>query len=126
MNPISNLWPTPKNLTGYGRSFYRRVGRHLADLGILTDLDRESFVSMCGAFHLMQMSLDSVTDSGLNVPGSKHEIKKNPALTTYKNASDIFHRLSRRFYLTPLDRRGVELKRPEPVNEKARFFEPTS
>ena len=100
--------------------------RQLIGAGVLTDLDRECFISLCGAYHLMQISLDSVNASGVNVPGAKHEIKKNPALTTYKNASDIYHRLSRKFYLSPMDRAGVELKKPVKVNPKDKFFEPTS
>ena len=112
----------PKNLEGYAAEFYKRVGRQLISVEALTELDRESFISLCGAFHLMQMSLDSVNSSGVNVRGSQHEIKKNPALTTYKNASDIFHRLTKRFYLTPADRKGVELKKPKKANEKEKYF----
>ena len=112
----------PKNLEGYGADFYKRVGRQLISVGTLTELDRESFISLCGAFHLMQKSLDSVNESGLNVKGSSDDIKKNPALTTYKNASDIFHRLTKRFYLTPGDRKGVDLKKPVEDNGKGTYF----
>jgi len=112
----------PKNFHGYGADFYRRVGRQLIEVEALTELDRESFISLCGAYHLMQESLDAVTASGVNVEGRQGEIKKNPALTTYKNASDIYHRLSKKFYLTPLDRKGVDLKKPEKANEKEKFF----
>ena len=112
----------PKNLEGYGLDYYKRVGKQLVSVGALTELDRESFISMCGAYHLMQMSLDSVNESGLNVQGSHDDIKKNPALTTYKNASDIFHRLTKRFYLTPADRKGVELKKPIKKNGKEKYF----
>ena len=112
----------PNNLTGYGADFYKRVGRQLVSVEALSELDRESFISLCGAYHLMQMSLDSVNSDGLNVQGSQDDIKKNPALTTYKNASDIFHRLSKRFYLTPADRKGVELKKPEKTNPKGKYF----
>ena len=122
MKPIKRLWPIPSNLTGYGAEYYKRVGKHLVSVEALTELDRESFISLCGAYHLMQMSLDSVNADGLNVQGSQDDIKKNPALTTYKNASDIFHRLSKRFYLTPADRKGVELKKPQKANEKEKYF----
>lgn len=122
MKPIKRLWPIPKNLKGYGAGYYKRVGKHLVSVEALTELDRESFLSLCGAYHLMQMSLDSVNADGLNVQGSQDDIKKNPALTTYKNASDIFHRLSKRFYLTPADRKGIELKKPKKANEKEKYF----
>ena len=89
---------------------------------VLTELDRESFASLAGAYHLMQAALDEVNRSGVNVPGSQDEVKKNPALTTYKNASDIFHRLSRRFYLAPTDRSKVDLRPAEKANDKEKYF----
>lgn len=122
MKPIERLWPKPKNLTGYGAGFYRRVGKQLVSVGVLTELDRETFTALAGAFHLMNESLDTVNKSGINVTGSQDEIKKNPALTTYKNASDIFNRLSKRFFLSPLDRKGVELQPQKQGNEKDKFF----
>ena len=122
MKPIKRLWPIPKNLEGYGLDFYKRVGRQLIAVEALTELDRESFISLCGAYHLMQKSLDSVNADGLNVKGSSAEIKKNPALTTYKNASDIFFRLSKKFYLSPGDRHNVDLKPKPKANEKEKYF----
>ena len=122
MKPIKRLWPIPKNLEGYGLDFYKRVGRQLIGVEALTELDRESFISLCGAFHLMQMSLDTVNSSGMNVQGKQDEVKKNPALTTYKNASDIFFRLSKKFYLSPGDRQGVDLKPKPKANEKEKYF----
>ena len=123
MEPIKRLWPIPKNLTGYGRDFYRRVGKQLVAVEVLTELDRESFTAMAGAYHLMQVSLDEVNRNGVNVLGSQDEVKKNPALTTYKNASDIFHRLPKRFYLTPADRCGVTMETPKAANGKQTYFE---
>ncbi len=44
MEPITRLWPAPKNLQGYGLDFYKRVGKQLVTVQILTELDRESFL----------------------------------------------------------------------------------
>ncbi|PIE71623.1 MAG: phage terminase small subunit P27 family [Deltaproteobacteria bacterium] len=124
MEPIKRLWQKPSNLTGYGAEFYKRVGKQLLSVGVLTELDRESFAALAGAFHLMQASLDAVNESGVNVRGSQDEVKKNPALTTYKNASDIYHRLSRKFFLTPGDREGVKIEKPKQAdNGKGKFFD---
>jgi len=122
MEPIVRLWPVPKNLQGYGRDFYRRVGKQLVAVQILTELDRESFNSLASAYHLLMVCQDSINDLGAVVKGSKDEIKKNPSLTSYKMASDIYNRLSRRFYLTPADRAGVTIERPKAKNGKEKFF----
>ncbi len=70
----------------------------------------------------MMACMDSVTDLGATVKGSKDEVKKNPSLTSYKTASDIYNRLSRRFYLTPADRAGVTIEKPKAKNGKEKFF----
>ncbi len=113
----------PKSLRGYGAEFYRRVGRQLISVLTLTELDRESFITLCGAYDLMMQSLDSVNKDGINVRGSKDEIKKNPALTTYKNSNDIYCRLMKKFYLTPDDRKGVKLQKPKKDNVKQKYFD---
>jgi len=122
MKSISRLWPMPINLTGYGADFYTRVGRQLVSCEVLTDLDKEAFVSLASAYHLMMTSQDGIAEHGATVKGSKDEIKKNPSFTTYKMASDIFAKLSKRFYLTPSDREGIKLKIPEKKNGKTTYF----
>lgn len=122
MEPIKRLWPKPDNLTGYGLDFYKRVGRQLVAVGVLTELDRESFRSLAASYHVMLQAESGILEHGATVKGSQDEVKKNPSFTTYKMASDIFNRLARRFYLTPLDRAGVELQPPKKTNGKDKFF----
>ncbi len=71
MEPITRLWPAPKNLQGYGLDFYKRVGKQLVTVQILTELDRESFFALAVSYHLMMACMDSVTDLGATVKGSK-------------------------------------------------------
>lgn len=122
MKSISRLWPMPSNLVGYGADFYTRVGRQLVSYEVLTDLDKEAFVSLASAYHLMMTAQDGIVEHGATVKGSKDEIKKNPSFTTFKMASDIFAKLSKRFYLAPSDREGIKFNRPEKKNVKAAYF----
>ena len=123
MEPIKRLWITPKNLEGYGKNFYKRVGKQLVSVGVLTELDRESFFSLASAYHMMMLAQDSINKLGAIVKGSQDEIKKNPSFTTYKMASDIFNRLSKRFYLTPADRSNVSIEAPKKQSHAEKFFE---
>ena len=122
MESIKKLWYKPQGLRGYAGRFYNRTGRYLVEAGALTELDRESFISLCRAYDLMQRSLDAIESEGVNVKGRGDEMKRNPALTTYKNASDVYNRLARKFYLTPQDRKGAELRAPRKTNAKDVFF----
>lgn len=123
MEPIKRLWPVPKNLEGYGSDFYKRVGKQLLSVSILTELDRESFFNLAASYHLMTMAMDSINELGATVKGSKDEIKKNPSFSTYKMASDVYNRLSKKFYLTPGDRAGVTIEKPKVITDgKGQFF----
>lgn len=119
---IKRLWPMPKNLTLYGADFYKRVGKQLVNYEILTELDRESFLVLCISYHVMMTAQDGILEHGSVVRGSKDEIKKNPSFTNFKMAADIFHRLSKRFYLCPADREGVKIEKPVAKNEKEKYF----
>lgn len=122
MKTIKKLWPIPKNLTGYGADFYKRVGKQLIAVEILTELDRESFTALCIAYHVMLEAQNGILEYGSVVKGSKDEIKKNPSFTNFKMAADIFHRLSKRFYLCPADREGVKIEKPKKSNGKEKYF----
>lgn len=112
----------PKNLTEYGAEFYKRVGKQLVQFEILTELDKESFTALCIAYHVMLEAQNGILEFGSVVKGSKDEIKKNPSFTNFKMAADIFHRLSKRFYLCPADREGVKIEKPEKSNGKEKYF----
>lgn len=122
MKSIERLWPAPKNLTGYAKDFYKRVGKQLISCGVLSELDRESFISLASAYHIMNVSLDNINTMGAVVTGSKDEVKKNPSFTNYKMASDIFTKLSKRFYLCPQDRAGVRIEKQVVDETEAKFF----
>jgi len=123
MKSIKKLWAMPKNLTGYGAEFYKRVGKQLVQFEILTELDKESFTALCIAYHVMLEAQNGILEFGSVVRGSKDEIKKNPSFTNFKMAADIFHRLSKRFYLCPADREGVKIEKPEKSSGKAQYFD---
>lgn len=122
MKSIKKLWSMPKNLTEYGAEFYKRVGKQLVQFEILTELDKESFTALCIAYHVMLEAQNGILEFGSVVKGSKDEIKKNPSFTNFKMAADIFHRLSKRFYLCPADREGVKIEKPEKSNGKEKYF----
>jgi P27 family predicted phage terminase small subunit len=122
METIKRLWPMPKNLKDYGADFYKRIGKQLISVQILTELDKESFTALCVAYHMMLAAQDGILEYGSVVKGSKDEIKKNPSFTNFKMASDIFLKLSKRFYLCPADREGLKIEKPVKANGKEKKY----
>ncbi len=123
MKPINRLWPIPKEMKSYGAEFYKRIGKQLVAHGVLTELDKESFISLCRLYQVEMLASNEIDRYGVNVPGSKGiGMVKNPAVTTYKSALDMRVKLARKFFLTPADRRGVDLKVPNQPNGKEKYF----
>lgn len=109
VKPISRLWPLPEGMAGCAAEFWTRAGRELVKAGLLTDLDKESFIAMCSSYHLMMGALVEIEKDGINVQGSRDPLKKNPAWTSYKSASDVFLRFAKEFAILPGARNNFDL-----------------
>ena len=120
---VNRLWPIPKEMKAYGAEFYKRIGKQLVVHGVLTELDKESFVSLCRLYQVEMLASNEIDRFGVNVVGSKGVgMVKNPAVTTYKSALDMRIKLARKFFLTPGDRKGIDLKKPVKANGKEKYF----
>jgi len=101
VKPITRMWPLPVHLKGAAAEFYSRAGKELVKAGILTNLDFESYCAMCSAYHLMMEALAEVDKAGMNVSGSRDEVKKNPSSSVFKSASEIFLKYASQFGILP-------------------------
>ena len=122
MKPITTLWPAPPGWKGYGYQFYRRVGKELVRHGVLTELDKEAFLSLCETYHQMRDAADALREHGTVIPDPVHGLKRNPASMVYKSACDSFSRQCREFHLTPNARLNVSLTEQAAKNGKEKYF----
>ena len=119
---VKNLWKPPASLGKNGRRLWSRVGQRLVDSGSLDDLDRETFETLCRAYHKMIIADDLLEAEGLSVE-SERGSKKHPAFSQWKSYSDLYVKLLSHFGLSPSSR-GVKIQPKEEVKKdgKDRFF----
>jgi P27 family predicted phage terminase small subunit len=108
-------------LKGPARSLWRRLAPKLYDLGLLTELDLETFATLCDAWKEyieLERSIKSPT-----VTTDKGNVVMNPIVSVRNQAWKRFVDMASRFGLSPSDRnhvRAVERPTPKAVHE---FFQ---
>jgi len=119
---IKTLWKPPEGLGNHGRKMWRNVGQKLVDAGSLDGLDRETFETLCRAYHKMVVADDILEAEGLSVK-SERGSKKHPAFSQWKSYSDLYVKLLSHFGLSPYSR-GVKIqpKQEKKADGKDRFF----
>lgn len=120
---ITRLWPIPLDLGEHGRKLWKSAGRRLVESGSLDDLDRETFETLCRAYHKMVAADRLLEVEGLSVNDQRGSNKKHPAFTQWKAYSDLYLKLLGHFGLSPYSR-GMKVipKEEKQENGKKRFF----
>lgn len=120
---ISRLWNVPQDLGKHGQKLWKSAGPLLVESGSLDDLDRETFETLCRAYHKMVVADGLLEVEGLSVEGLHGTNKKHPAFSQWKAYSDLYLKLLSHFGLSPYSR-GVKIIPREEVSEngKAKFF----
>ena len=120
MEPISKLWPVPRDLTGEGRKFYQRVGKILVAEGRLCDMQKAAFIHMCKAHHIVTICQAEIDQYGINIPSPQQGFKKNPAAAVKKSEEETLIKYFMYFGIVNKD--GIELEKPKKENKKEKFF----
>lgn len=108
---VNKNTPTPKVgttcpawLSEHGKKLWRRLGPHLKTLGLLTQIDRETFAALCESYAMWRKMRDEVICEGETVITTKNNVIQNPKLGIANQALKEFHRLAGEFGLTPAAR----------------------
>jgi len=122
MEPISKLWPTPRDLTGAGRKLFNEAGKILVEQRKLYELDKTAFVHMCKTHSIVSECQKDLVEHGVSIPSPQQGLKKNPASTILKSEETTLMKYFEKFYLTPQDREGIDFKEKPKKNQKEKFF----
>ncbi|MBC7075795.1 MAG: phage terminase small subunit P27 family [Syntrophomonadaceae bacterium] len=123
MQKLKRMWPEPPGLDEHGKYFWRTTGKVLLKHGVLTELDREAFISLCEAYSMKRRAEALLAAEGLTAPDREGSAKKHPAFTIWAKAADNYHKLLDRFGLNPKARQEKIRTQGVVKNEKARFFQ---
>lgn len=108
--PQPKLAPCPAWLTGEGRKEYRRLGRVLVDMGVMTTIDRTSFVMRCEAWGRYVDARAQVAKLGTVVKTANGNLIQNPYLPVMNKALEQVAKFDSEFGLTPSSRSRVQVQ----------------
>lgn len=111
--PQSGLPPCPAWLKGEGRKEYRRLGRLLVDMGVMTTVDRTSFVMRCEAWGRYVDARAQVARLGTVVKTANGNLIQNPYLPVMNKALEQVAKFDAEFGLTPSSRSRVQVQAQE-------------
>lgn len=107
------VMPTcPKHLTGEARREWRRMGRELLALGVLTSVDRAALAAYCQAWGRWVEAELKVAELGAITKTENGNLVQNPYLSVANRAMEQMTRLAGEFGMTPSSRGRVQTQAP--------------
>jgi P27 family predicted phage terminase small subunit len=93
----------PEQLGKYGKNLWKKLIKHLINMGVMTETDLALFEQFCMNYDIYRKCLNVMNEKGIE-EYLKRETKDALAIKTLHAASDKMISLSARFGLTPIDR----------------------
>jgi P27 family predicted phage terminase small subunit len=106
--PAVKLPTCPAHLSAAARREWRRMGRQLLDLGVLTTVDRAVLAAYCVAYARWAEAEAQVSKLGLVVKTSAGNLIQNPYLSIANRAMEQTAKLASEFGMTPSSRSRVQ------------------
>jgi P27 family predicted phage terminase small subunit len=103
----------PSHLTGKARAEWRRMSKHLFDLGLLTDIDRAALAGYCQAYGRWVEAEEALAKHGIVVRSPSGFPMASPFLAIANKALEQMHRFGIEFGLTPASRSRVSAVPPQ-------------
>jgi P27 family predicted phage terminase small subunit len=112
----------PARLTGEAKNLWNRLSPKLCDLGLLTELDRETFALLCEAWQDYVELRDQIKEPLIKTMSGN--TIQNPLIGMMNKTHKRFVDMSARFALTPRDRAalGINIVPREKSEEKIHPF----
>lgn len=110
--PRVMLPAAPRHLNDEARREWRRMGRELLALGVLTSVDRAALAAYCVAYSRWVEAEGQVTKLGTIVKTAAGNLIQNPYLAVANRAMEQMCRLAGEFGMTPSSRSRVQAQAP--------------
>lgn len=109
----------PTELGPVARQEWNRLGRDLASLGLLTNLDRAALAAYCGAYALWAEATEAIQKYGTMVKSPSGYPIQSPYVSIANRQAEIMMRIASEFGFTPASRSRIST--PSPPSEPDLF-----
>ena len=114
--PIFKLPPAPKWMDKYAKAEWRRMGKILMRIGVLTEADLGSFTNYCCTYarwrHAEENVIAHFKEEGTYLVGSGFRKQRHPELITIEKALGQMLQFAQQFGMTPSARTSIKVDRP--------------
>lgn len=117
------LPPCPGHLGAEARREWRRAGRQLLEMGVMTSVDRAALAAYCVAYERWVEAEGKVATLGTVVKTAAGNLIQNPYLAVANRAMEQMTRLAAEFGMTPSSRSQVRTTGPAEKSEFEIFLE---
>jgi len=113
----------PAGLSPEAKKHWAIVAKQLADVGILTNLDKSALVVYCEAWARWRIATDHVHAEGMLVTQPGGYLAQNPYLSIANKAFDHLQKLMVEFGMTPSSRTRIEVPPAEQADPMEAFLQ---
>lgn len=114
-HPDIEIPTKPAHITGPAATEWRRITHQLADLGLLTLIDRAALAGYCAAYGRWVEAEDKLKKTGMVIKTTNGNIVQNPLIGVCNRCLEIMHKFLTEFGMTPSSRakaKTVDRKKP--------------
>ena len=117
VTPLLKLPTCPKDLSPDAKKIWRRMGKKLLKLGLITEIDEASFGMWCSTYAELQTLNIQYNKEGLMItyPTTGRKVV-NPLLAVIRNTRTQLDRLGAKFGMNPSDRSGISVGTRDEAN----------
>jgi P27 family predicted phage terminase small subunit len=121
--PPTKMPPCPSHLDADAKKEWRRAGKVLNGLGLLTDLDLAVFAGYCAAFSRWKQATTKVSETGMLIKASTGTPMMNPYLMIASMAFKEMLKAGGELGLSPSSRAGIRVDGPKSKSKMEKFME---
>ena len=120
--PPEKLPKFPKHLDRIARKEWKRIGKVLQDIGLMTDLDMAVFAGYCDAYSQWAQATSKVHELGMVNLKADGTPVLNPYLRIAREASDRMMKAAVLLGLAPSSRASLKVEKPKPKSKAEEFM----
>jgi P27 family predicted phage terminase small subunit len=120
--PPEKMPTCPKHLDKNARIEWKRAGKIMQSIGLMTELDRAVFAGYCDAFSQWAEATAKVHEGGLVYKKPDGTPGLNPYLRVAREAYDRMMKAAVLLGLSPSSRASLKVERPKPKSKAEEFM----
>ena len=120
--PEEKMPKCPKHLDDMARKEWRRAGKILQSIGLMTELDMAVLAGYCDAFSQWGEATEKVHETGLVYKKKDGSPALNPYLKVAKEAYERMMRAAVLLGLSPSSRVNLKVENPKPASKAEKFM----